>query len=208
MSRFLETICIRDGQPMHLEWHQRRLIATLQHFYPNESSQGESFDLAEIISSCVIPSPGVIRCRVEYDLHIVSVEFIPYVPREIQSLKLVDLPSGFDYSYKYVDRRSLDELFARRGEQDDILMLRDGWITDTSVGNIAFCKNDRGFTPAIPLLAGTTWKRLVSSGVLIPRSIHHNDLLRFDAFKIFNAMNDWSEVEEHSVRNIGGVRKA
>jgi 4-amino-4-deoxychorismate lyase len=115
---------------------------------------------------------------------------------------LVDLPSGFDYSYKYVDRRALDELFARRGEQDDILMLRDGWITDTSVGNIALCKKNRWFTPAIPLLAGTTWKRLVSSGVLIPRSIHHNDLLRFDAFKIFNAMNDWSEGAEYPVRNI------
>jgi 4-amino-4-deoxychorismate lyase len=121
---------------------------------------------------------------------------------------LVDLPSGFDYSYKYVDRRALDELFAQRGEQDDILILRDGLITDTSVGNVAFCKNDRWFTPSMPLLAGTTWKRLVRSGILIPRPIHQNDLLRYDAFKIFNAMNDWSEVEEHSVRNIGGMRKA
>lgn len=111
------------------------------------------------------------------------------------------MPAGYDYSYKYADRTVLENLFSQRRDADDILLTRDGWITDTSIANIAFRKGDRWYTPSIPLLAGTTWKRLVSGGVLIPRPIHQDDLLRYDAFRIFNAMNDWG-INEHSIRSI------
>lgn len=201
VNQFLETICIRDGQPLHLEWHQRRVSATLQHFYPLEASEDISLHLGEILLSCAIPAEGVCRCRVLYDLNSVSVEFFSYEPRPILSLCLIDAPANYDYRYKYADRKVLDDLFAQRGDADDILITRDGWVTDTSIANIAFRKNDRWYTPSMPLLAGTTWKRLVTKGVLIPRPIHQNDLLRYEAFSIFNAMNDWNG-EEHSIHSI------
>lgn len=115
------------------------------------------------------------------------------------------MPVGYDYSYKYADRSVLEDLFSQRKDADDILITRDGWITDTSIANIAFRKNDRWYTPSIPLLAGTTWKRLVSSGVLIPRPIHQDDLLRFDTFRIFNAMNEWGG-KGHSISKIKSVQ--
>jgi len=75
-------------------------------------------------------------------------------------------------------------------------MTRNGWILDTSIANIAFRKKDRWYTPANPLLAGTTLKRLIQEEVLIPRTIHQSDINQFEAFKIFNAMNAWNETEE------------
>ena len=75
-------------------------------------------------------------------------------------------------------------------------MTRNGWILDTSIANIAFRKKDRWYTPANPLLAGTTLKRLIQEEVLIPRTIHQFDINQFEAFKIFNAMNAWNETEE------------
>jgi 4-amino-4-deoxychorismate lyase len=198
---FLETICIRDGHPQNLDWHQRRVDATLRHFFPSAQPEENSFQLEDILSSCSIPATGLCRCKVLYDLNSISVEFFPYTPRVINSLQLIEMPAGYDYRYKYADRTVLEHLFSQRGDADDILLTRDGWVTDTSIANIAFRKNDRWYTPSIPLLAGTTWKRLVSSGVLIPRPIHQDDLLRFDAFRIFNAMNGW-DINEHSIRSI------
>jgi 4-amino-4-deoxychorismate lyase len=202
VRQFLETICIHNGQPLHLDWHQRRVETTMHHFYPSESLEDISFQLDDILASCDIPSSGVYRCRVLYDLNSVSVEFFPYNPRLITSLRLIEAPAGYDYRYKYADRNVLEELYAQRGDADDILITRDGWITDTSIANIAFRKGDRWYTPSIPLLAGTTWKRLVSSGVLIPRPIHQDDLLRFDAFRIFNAMMGWDATPESKITTL------
>ncbi len=201
MPLFLETICIRDGHPQHLDWHQRRVDATLNHFFPTTQSEENTFHLHEILSSCSIPSIGLYRCKIIYDLNSVSVEFFPYTPRVINSLQLIEMPSDYDYRYKYADRTVLENLFSQRSDTDDILITRDGWITDTWIANIAFRKGDRWYTPSIPLLAGTTWKRLVASGVLIPRPIHQGDLSRFDAFRVFNAMNDWG-INEHGIRSI------
>jgi 4-amino-4-deoxychorismate lyase len=186
---------------MHLDWHQRRVDATLNYFYPSEAKESEAFPLHEILSSCSIPDEGVYRCRIVYDLNALSVEFFQYTSRSIESLKLVVAPPGYDYRYKYADRKVLEELYAQRGEADDILITREGWITDTSIANIAFRIAERWYAPSMPLLAGTTWKRLVSSGLLIPRPIHQTEIKLFEAFRIFNAMNDW-DTPEKSIRTI------
>ncbi|MBP7239392.1 MAG: aminotransferase class IV [Saprospiraceae bacterium] len=201
MYQFLETICIRDGHPLLLEWHQRRVDATLKHFYPEIANDDVSFQLTDILSSCTIPPVGMYRCRIVFDINSISVEFFPYESRLVKSLCLIEAPASYDYSYKYADRKVLDDLFAQRGDADDILITRNGWITDTSIANIAFRKEDRWYTPSIPLLAGTTWKRLVASGVLIPRPIHQSDVHHYDAYKIFNAMNDWDIAETPLTRN-------
>ena len=205
MPLFFETIRILDGHPQHLDWHQRRVDATLNHFFPTTQPEENTFHLHEILSSCSIPSIGLYRCKIIYDLNSISVEFFPYTPRVVNSLQLIEMPPGYDYSYKYADRSVLEKLFSQRRDADDILITRDGWITDTSIANIAFRKGDRWYTPSIPLLAGTTWKRLVANGVLIPRPIHQDDVLGFDAFRIFNAMNDWG-AKEHSISKIKSVQ--
>lgn len=202
MSRFLETIYIKGGLPRHLDWHQRRVEATLKYCYPTEFANEEPFQLEEILSACSPPGQGVYRCKVAYDFHTLSVEFFPYQSRIVNSLHLIEAPAGYDYSFKYAERLILEELYAQRGSADDILITKDGWITDTSIANIAFRKEDRWYTPSIPLLAGTTWKRLVKAGIITPRPIHQDDVGRYDAFKVFNAMNDWEEVAEVKVRGM------
>ncbi len=199
MSSFLETIRIQNGQPAHLPWHQRRVNSTLSHFYPKLDQAEAQFQLDDILSYSSIPADGIYRCRIIYDIHSIEVEFIPYVPRQVKTLRLVEIPDGYDYSFKYADRKVIEDLYAMRGDADDILMTRDGYITDTSIANIAFRKDDRWYTPSIPLLAGTTWKRLIATGTLIPRPIHQDEINRFDAFRIFNAMNAYESVTQHII---------
>ena len=189
MKQFLETIRILDGVPQHLTWHQQRVDATMKHFYPVHR---HTWTLASCIDVPEEYKSGIVRCRVTYDAHLFSIHFFHYEPRVVQTLKLIEVPPSFDYRYKYEDRQMIEELFQQKGYCDDILMTRDGWITDTSIANIAFEKEGRWYTPSIPLLAGTTWKRLVNEGGLIVSPIHKTQLERFDSIKLFNAMLGWS----------------
>jgi 4-amino-4-deoxychorismate lyase len=189
MSRFLETIRISAGVPQHLEWHQRRVDDTFRHFYP----AADPITLHDLIRQSPIPEAGDLRCRILYDDNGHEIGFSPLEPRIVRSLRLTDLPPDYDYQYKYADRRILELAFSRRGDADDVLLLRDGWVTDTSVANVAFLSHGRWYTPVIPLLAGTTWKRLVCAGVIVPRPIHADDLHCYEACVVFNALNDWDE---------------
>ena len=156
----------------------------------------EPFHLETELTLFDFPTEGKFKCSIHYSTEIIEVTFSPYPPREFKQLKLVEIPQGFDYRFKYADRKIIDDLFSKKGNADDILMTCNGWITDTSIANIAFRKNDRWYTPSNPSLAGTTWKRLIQEEKIIPRPIHQNDINEFDAFKVFNAMNDWDETEE------------
>lgn len=58
--------------------------------------------------------------------------------REIRSLRLVAADDELDYHLKYADRSALARLLQRRDDCDEILIVRDGAITDTSYSNVAF----------------------------------------------------------------------
>ncbi len=200
MSRFLETVCIREGIPRHLEWHQRRVTDTFAARIPEMIP----FHLEEILSTQHFPSAGTIKCTVLYDASGYTLIPSPYAQRPVQTLLLTEVPDGYEYRFKYADRAVIDDLFARREEADDILMTRAGWILDTSIGNIAFRKGGHWYTPSQPLLAGTTWKRLIAEGILVPRPLHRSDIKSADAFRIFNAMQPFAESMEMPVENIRG----
>ena len=198
MNSFLETICILDGIPRNVSWHQQRIANTFRYCMPH----ADPFQLETKLTLFDLPREGKIKCSIQYFTEITDVTFSVYAPKPVTSLKLIEVPRGFEYRFKLTDRHSIDTLFSKKGNADDILMTRNGWILDTSIANIAFRKKDRWYTPANPLLAGTTWKRLMEEGILIPRPIHQSDIPGFDAFKIFNAMNDWREAEEGSIDGI------
>lgn len=200
MKQFLETIRILDSVPQHIDWHQRRVDATLRYFYPVHH---HSWDLASCIDVPLEFQSGVVQCRIIYDAHLFSIHYFHYPPGSIKSLKLVEAPPGIDYRYKYADRKILEDLYMQRGNADDILITKDGWITDTSIANISFQSHGRWYTPSIPLLAGTTWKRLVSSGILITCPVHSTQLKKFEVFNLFNAMNNWEEANGIPIQNIG-----
>ena len=185
MIQFLETICIRDGKPQHLEWHQRRMDATLGHFYPVHY---HTWALEKCIQVPENFQTGHVRCRVVYDAHKLDIHYYPYAERKISKLKMVEVPEGYDYRYKYADRSVIEELFSQIDDADDILMVRNGWVMDTSIANIAFLKNGRWYTPGTPLLAGTTWKRLIAGGIINPQVIHQSELATFEGCKLLNAM--------------------
>lgn len=180
---FIETIRILKGVPCHLPYHTSRINATLRAL---GSRQGH-IDLADIIR----PQPsghGVQKCRVVYDRNgITDITCHPYTMRPVASLRLVTDDEA-RYPLKSTDRSVLTRAFDRRGDCDDIIIVRHGLLTDTSIANIALHDGDRWYTPASPLLPGTTRARLIDEGIISPRDIAASELDRYTAITLFNAM--------------------
>ena len=108
MCRFIETICIEDGQILNLPRHQQRVDSTRRHFF----GQMPRLNLEEHIRTTGCDN-GRIRCRVTYGADIQNIEYFPYHIRSVKTLKPVECDS-MEYSYKYADRTGLTFCQTRR----------------------------------------------------------------------------------------------
>lgn len=149
------------------------------------------FDLQELISP---PPSGVYRCRFLYNATDCDIEFHPYTPRNISSLRLV-VDDAIHYPLKYLHRDSLNLLFDRRQECDDVLIVKDGILRDTTIANIALFIDGQWLTPQTPLLHGTTRARMLDEGVLSPAVLTPDDIPKAQKIAIMNAMVGFVEIE-------------
>ena len=62
---------------------------------------------------------------------------------------------ALDYAFKYEDRSALMRLTRQKGICDDILITKDGFITDTSYSNVVLENSEGLFVPHTYLLNGT-----------------------------------------------------
>ena len=122
-----------------------------------------------------------------------QIEIEPYTYRTIQSLKVVRHES-VDYHLKYTDRQILQELFARRGDCDDIIIIKNDMVTDSFAANLVFYDGEKWFTPTTPLLKGTKRQLLLDQGILFEKEIKKEDIRAFQKVGLINAMIDFEEM--------------
>ena len=127
------------------------------------------------------------KCRITYDDNSKDVQFIPYTPREIQRLKIVE-DNDIHYEHKFADRNNLDRLFSLRGDCDDVLIIKNGRVTDSSYANIVFKRNKHWYTPWSALLKGTMRQNLLEYNDIMEEDIYVEDIKNFESFKLINAM--------------------
>ncbi|WP_373073291.1 aminotransferase class IV family protein [Sulfurimonas sp.] len=194
-SEFLETIKILDGTPYHLEYHQKRYESVLKHFGINEHKT-----LSDYINA---PKDGLYRCRLVYtpqNLEKIDIEFIKYNKRNINTLKLV-YDDQIDYSLKSTDRTELNQLFEKRQNADDVLIVKNGLLTDTTIANIALF-DGVWKTPKKPLLKGTTRERLLDSSKIFEADIKSEDLKDFSKVALLNAMIDFDIIADKNIKDV------
>lgn len=176
---FIETIRYEHGRFHLLDLHQRRMEATVREAY-GPYSTGHIPLLHEILhhpmhrDTC---GDSVFKYRIIYDTRIRSIEYTPYIPRDIRSLMTVKAPATLDYHLKRSDRTALDNLRLQRGDCDEILIIKDSLITDTSYSNIIFKGTDGIYTPRAPLLAGVMRQHLLDTGAIIEYDLTVSDIL-------------------------------
>jgi len=125
------------------------------------------------------------------------VTFHEYKKREINTFKLI-FENEIDYAYKSTDREEIDALYQKREDCDEILIIKDLLVTDTSIANIAFYTAEGiWITPKSPLLKGTTRARLLDEGKLVEADIKANELRSFSKVALLNAMIDFDILERY-----------
>ena len=88
----------------------------------------------------------------------------------------------------------LNELLAQKGDCDEILIIKNGYVTDCSIGNLIFRQGTQWFTPDTPLLEGTQRAKLLTQGRIKVRSILATDLHLFEEVRLINALNGLEEI--------------
>lgn len=181
-----ETIRCEDGAAAHLDYHQKRLASSLQCLGSNIF-----FDLKTLITP---PKIGLYRCRFIYDADSYRIEYHPYTSRIINSLRLIT-DDTVHYPLKYTHRDGLNSLFERRDTCDDVLIVKNGLLKDTTIANIALKIDGQWITPQTPLLYGTARARLIDEGFLIPAVLTPDDIVNAQKVAIMNAMVGFVEIE-------------
>lgn len=177
---FSEAIKLKDGVLFNLSYHERRMQRTTEHFF--------GIDFPLVIELPEDKKRGFYKCRIVYSTKIHFVEFIPYSFRIVRSLSLVE-DDLIDYSYKYADRAELNALLTK-SDCDDIIIIKDGFVTDASSSNLVFEDKTGFYTPNTHLLRGTKRQYLLDNGIIQERIIEKEDIKKYDAVYLINAMID------------------
>jgi 4-amino-4-deoxychorismate lyase len=183
MFQFLETIKISDGKVMYPEQHRQRIHKTLTDFYKEDTFP----ELPDIIKIPEQYLSGIAKCRLLYDRYNYDIQFELYTQRKIKSLKLLHC-NEIDYKYKYADRLILENCLKQKDDCDDIIIVKNGFLTDASYANLIFGDGSNWFTPSTYLLNGTCRQRLLKTGAIKEVPIKVEDINNYKYFKLINAM--------------------
>lgn len=193
--QFLETIKIINGIPQHLEFHNQRLNYTRQHF----NLQSNIIDLKQFI---VPPACGIYKCRVIYSNTIEDIQYSDYTDRQFKTFQPV-IANDINYQFKYLNREVLNQLQAGAKGADDILIIKNGFVTDTSIANVAFYDEDKWITPTTVLLQGTTRARLLKQKKIIAAPIRLEDINNFSKMALMNALLGFYVIKQPIINKIG-----
>lgn len=195
MCLLIESIRLKDGTFYNVQYHQQRMDHAFRDLFRTISP-----DLRRLLEESSYPRSGVFKCRVIYDEKSADVSVTPYTPKTIRTLKAVT-DDGIQYRHKFSDRTALENLYAMRGDCDEVLIIKGGEVTDSSFSNIVFRRSGRWYTPARPLLRGTMRQSLLEDGKIEAITIRKEDVPTFETFRLINGMIGFDSPEQ-SVANI------
>lgn len=196
MYRFIESIKIEDQKMYLAEYHQRRVNETFSHF----GKEG-SLDISKIFKNLEHDEDGLYKLRISYDLdRSYRTQLIPYAVSEIEDFYLVE-NNTFDYSFKFEDRTAL-EAMKRKAGAEEIIIVKNNHITDTSFSNLLFLKDRTWYTPSTCLLNGVMRRHLLDSKKIKEADITLQNIGEFSHFQIINALNDFDDMFVYPITKI------
>lgn len=196
MSQFIESIKVEDRKIFLLDLHQKRINETFAHF----GKEG-SLDLGKIFQEMQHDEDGLYKLKITYDLEgKFSKMLIPYAISEISEIQLVE-NNSYDYSFKFAERKELEKML-QKSRTDEIMIVKNNHITDTSYANILFKKGKDWFTPSTYLLNGVQRQHLLKTKKIKEAEITLQNLKEYSHFQIINAMNDFDDMFIYPISKI------
>ncbi|MCC6383627.1 MAG: aminotransferase class IV [Bacteroidia bacterium] len=180
---FVESIRIENGIIFNLDLHQERLQKTA--FFHYGTQPEIKIDVSSIPTGF---KDQRIKCRLLYHERIFAIEFHTYQLRKIKSLRLIK-DNRITYPYKSAERSRLDDLFLQRGSADDIIILKNNFLTDSSFSNLVLESFDgRLVTPSPCLLAGVRRQFLLRNKTITEQKIVIDELVNYKKIYLINAL--------------------
>ncbi|MDO4896102.1 MAG: aminotransferase class IV family protein [Moraxella sp.] len=197
LTTLFETLAINHGHILNLDYHNKRFKQG-QLFLHCQTMIG---DIADVICVPDDFKNKFVRCRVTYDKYNIKVEYFDYTPKSIKSFKIIECDE-IDYAYKYDDRTLLNQLLSQKGDCDEIIIIKNGLVTDCSIGNLLFLKNNHWYTPDTPLLQGTQRAYLLDNHKVHLANIDKNNIWQYEKVMMINALNAFDENRAVLIKNI------
>ncbi len=197
MCRLLETIKIKDGVMQNVFLHNQRMNNSRLMLFGKDNF----INLKEEIDLEDDDFDGIFKCRVLYSNAIEIIEILPYQIKKINSLKMV-FDDSISYAHKFEDRKDISNLYLKKENCDDVLIIKDGFVTDTSYCNIVFDTGTKLITPSTPLLKGVKRQQLLNEKIIEEQEIKHTDIKLFNKAFLINSMFDLDDKMEIAVKNI------
>jgi 4-amino-4-deoxychorismate lyase len=183
MSRFIESIKIKDQELFLLEFHQKRVNETFAYF-----GKENAIDLKKIYEKLYHDDDGLYKLRIAYDLDkTYKTQLIPYAFPEIESFELVE-NNSLDYAFKFEDRSAFLSMI-NKAKSEEIIIVKNNHITDASFANLLFLKEKQWYTPNTFLLNGVQRQQLLKAKKIKETEITLQNIKEFSHFQIINAMN-------------------
>lgn len=197
MYPLFESVCIENGKIQNAHYHESRFKSSFYAFFGFEPNYS-------LFDKVVLPRiDKSLKCKLRIEYNEIGTkwtisEYLNTIPSSLLLLK----DDAIDYPLKYANRKNLNNLYQQKANFEDILIIKNGLITDATYSNILFTDGQKIITPSTPLLNGTCRTRLLSEKIITEAPIKADSIHLFESFQLINALNDFDKNRWKPIQNI------
>ena len=200
MFHLVESICIERKVLHHIDLHNKRFNKARKKLF----NADDWINLDDFIIITENLNDSRYKCRVSTSNgKNLKVEIVPYIQRKIETIKLIEV-NDIDYSIKTDQRELLNSAYDKRGNCDDIIIVKNNCITDSWAANVILFDGKHWVTPNTPLLEGVQREYLLSTQRIITKRIYRKDLHFYQKIKLINALVDFERAPTIEIGKIEG----
>ena len=197
MFPLFESICVENYQIKLSEFHQKRM----DNSYLKLFNVKNKWSIKKIFESLKIESNQKYKLRINYSQSKYSISLNKYFKKKISSLQCLEL-NDYSYDLKYTDRSIIDKNYKLKSLSDDILIIKNGFVTDSSYCNIVFFDGLSWVTPKFPLLKGVQRNFLLKNKKIFKKKIKVSDISKYKSFVLINSMTEFNTNDAVNINKI------
>jgi 4-amino-4-deoxychorismate lyase len=188
---FIETLLRKNNQILNLKNHIKRIKRTHDYMkWHFEQSKWEN--IFKFLSN-----GKDARIRISYNAFKTYFEEFELKKRTFKKFKTVEI--DFNYHLKYKNRKNFENLKNEYKNFDELILVKNRLITDTTISNLAFFDGKEWLTPKYPLLEGTKLAEIEKKYNLKRTNIHISDLKYFKKIALINAILGFFVINEYDI---------
>jgi 4-amino-4-deoxychorismate lyase len=201
MFQLFETINITDNSIINPELHLTRVHRSSSALWGESAAARieNLFSFLEVNDLKWLELISQYKLKIIYDSKNVEYEITKYVRRKIDEVFLIE-NNEISYPHKFTDRAEFEKMRmgitkSNPNKNFELLIVKNGLITDSTFSNLVFQKGDLLVTPDDCLLEGTKRSLYLKKGLIRASRIKAEDLNNFESVHFINSMNNLGDLQ-------------